>query len=207
MTDLQTALNILENSGVLLYPTETLIGMGVRISDLNAVKKVYELKGRDFDKPLSILVSDLNMAMSYAHLTENVLQLASIVWPGPVTLVLPKKDTVLDSVVSGGAFVGVRCSPIQELKNLIISLQEPITTTSVNRSGEPAALTMAQTLWLGDRVWRWDFPVRNEGTGSVGSTIIKIENNRVTYLREGDFPISQLNQILLELNFKISKTN
>ena len=86
---------------------------------------MYELKGRDFDKPLSILVSDLNMAMSYAHLTENVLQLASIVWPG-LSRWSYQKDTVLDSVVSGGAFVGVRCSPIQELKNLIIIYKNPL---------------------------------------------------------------------------------
>ena len=126
------AIDVLANGGVVLYPTDTVYGLGANIFDSDAVKRVFEIKQRSFLKPLSILVSDVNAIDMVAKVSLNQKEVINNYLPGPYTFILEKSKLVPRVVTSGSSFVGVRV-PDNEIACRLASLF-PITTTSANLS-------------------------------------------------------------------------
>ncbi|MCC7553322.1 MAG: threonylcarbamoyl-AMP synthase [Methanobacteriaceae archaeon] len=128
------AIEILANGGVILYPTDTIYGLGANIFNEKAVKRVYEIKKRGFDKPLSILIQDLDELSLIGELSAKNKEYISNYLPGPFTFILKKKNTVPDYITSNKNNVGVRIPN----STIARSLAEifPITTTSANLSNE-----------------------------------------------------------------------
>lgn len=126
------AIDVLANGGVVLYPTDTVYGLGANIFDSDAVKRVFEIKQRSFLKPLSILVSDVNAIDMVAKVSLNQKEVINNYLPGPYTFILEKTKLVPRVVTSGSSFVGVRV-PDNEIACRLASLF-PITTTSANLS-------------------------------------------------------------------------
>ena len=129
--------------GVVVFPTETSYGIGCRATDAEAVERVVEIKGRPKGKPLPIL---LPSAKELARLQPEapLLALAKAVWPGPVTLVIPAFPGLATAVTAGTNMVGVRVSKHPVARALVERLGEPLVATSANRSGEPAATSIAE---------------------------------------------------------------
>ncbi|WP_407453809.1 L-threonylcarbamoyladenylate synthase [Methanobrevibacter sp.] len=128
------AINVLANGGIVLYPTDTIYGLGANIFDNKAVKKVFEIKQRSPLKPLSILVSDVNAIDLVAKVSVQQKNLINQYLPGPYTFILKKRDIVPRFVTSGSTFVGVRV-PDNEIACRLAGIF-PITTTSANLSDE-----------------------------------------------------------------------
>jgi L-threonylcarbamoyladenylate synthase len=128
------ARNVLANGGVILYPTDTVYGLGANIFDEDAVKHIYSIKHREFRKPLSILVSDPNLIHLLANLDEKNEKIINNYLPGPFTFILNKKDLVPDYITSGSENVGIRV-PDNEIARSLAKLF-PITTTSANISNK-----------------------------------------------------------------------
>ena len=138
------AIDVLSNGGVVLYPTDTVYGLGANIFDNDAVKRVFEIKHRSFLKPLSILVSDVKAIDLVAKVSLNQKETINNYLPGPYTFILEKSMLVPRVVTSGSSFVGVRV-PDNRIACKLASLF-PITTTSANLSDKEVLSNPAEIL-------------------------------------------------------------
>tara|TARA_B100000749_G_scaffold280894_2_gene280552 strand:- start:49360 stop:49974 length:615 start_codon:yes stop_codon:yes gene_type:complete len=188
----------LSQGGLFLYPTETIWGLGCDGFNPVAVDKVFEIKGREQTKAVSLLVRDYYMAQNVAEISSRAKSLIEWCWPGPLTLVLPAKENVPVQVHGGTGFVGLRCSDHPFIQKLFHYVRTPIVTTSANRSGEPPALNFeeAKQLDLGVEIAPW---IENTGLGQP-STVIKLEGEKGWVLREGAIPKTQLLEMAKDLS-------
>lgn len=127
------AIKVLACGGVILYPTDTVYGLGANIFDKHAVKRIYSIKNRDFTKPLSVLISDSKLIPLIANLDKNE-KLINNYLPGPFTFILNKKEVIPDYVTGGSENVGIRV-PDNEIARNIAKIF-PIITTSANISNK-----------------------------------------------------------------------
>ncbi|WP_305515394.1 L-threonylcarbamoyladenylate synthase [Methanobrevibacter sp. V14] len=128
------AINVLANGGIVLYPTDTVYGLGANIFNNRAVRRVFEIKKRSFLKPLSILVRDVKIVDAVAKLSSSQRKCINDCLPGAYTFILNKRKIVPRYVTSGSSYVGVRV-PDCELACRLASIF-PITTTSANLSDD-----------------------------------------------------------------------
>ncbi|WP_138007767.1 L-threonylcarbamoyladenylate synthase [Halalkalirubrum salinum] len=167
----------------IVYPTETVYGLGADGSDADAVSRVYELKGRSADKPLSIAVPDIETAEHWAHLTDRDRSFMRLFLPGPVTVVVKRNSSLPPQLTGGGNRVGIRIPdhPVA-LSLLEETAPTPVTATSANRSGEPSIRNPED---LPAPIRAGVAAIVDAGTtpGGVGSTVVDIE--RATIHRRG----------------------
>lgn len=128
------AINVLADGGVVLYPTDTVYGLGANIFDKKAVKRVFEIKRRSYLKPLSILVKDVETIDLVAKISMGQKNTIMEYLPGPYTFILDKRSIVPRIITSGTSYVGVRV-PGNGLARRLAGIF-PITTTSANISDD-----------------------------------------------------------------------
>lgn len=128
------AINVLAYGGIVLYPTDTVYGLGANIFDKGAVRRVFDIKQRNLLKPLSILVSNVDSIDLVAKVSLSQKEIINSYLPGPYTFILQKKPIVPRAVTSGSNYVGVRV-PDNEIACRLAGIF-PITTTSANLSDE-----------------------------------------------------------------------
>jgi len=174
---MQAALDVLRNGGIIAYPTDTTYGIGCDISNKGAVERVFKIKGRDFNKPLSIACSSIEMLKGYADIDNDIAGMLDRFFPGPVTLLLKKSDLVPDKVTAGSERVGVRIPDHDETLELIEALGRPIITTSANLSGESDPVAAAEIKLAVDLV------IVGKCKYGIPSTIIDMESR--TIIRAG----------------------
>jgi len=133
----EKTIEILKKGGVVVYPTDTVDGLGANALDEKAVRKVFEIKKRDFKKPISIIVRDLEMAKQVASFGKDTEKILKKILPGPVTVILYKKKILPDILTGGSNKVGIRIPDCKFTQVLMKKIDFPITTTSANISGEP----------------------------------------------------------------------
>jgi L-threonylcarbamoyladenylate synthase len=177
------------------FPTETVYGLGADATNSDAVLKIYETKGRPRFNPLIVHVADLAMAEALVEFSPMARKLATF-WPGPLTLVLPRKpDAGLSDIVTAGLdTVGIRIPDHPLAQALIRAAGRPLAAPSANRSGKLSPTTAAQVRRsLGDAV-----PVLDGGPAQSGveSTILAVEGNTVTQLRAGALPREEIEAAL-----------
>ncbi|NHJ85549.1 MAG: threonylcarbamoyl-AMP synthase [Asgard group archaeon] len=138
------AASILENGGIVVYPTETAYGIGCNAYDINAVNKIYEIKKRPRDNPLPVIVNSMKMIEEIAILNPKAKLLIEKFHPGPLVIALPKKPIIPDIVNKEG--IAFRISSL-EIVNLIISkMNKPLVSTSANLSGTNTPYTIEMVL-------------------------------------------------------------
>ena len=158
------------------FPTETVYGIGVPVSQTQAVERLYALKGRDRAKPFAYHIGDWDQ-LSYLHLvrTPAFRYLSKRFWPGPVTLIVQTQQ---------GEKIGIRFPRNLVATTLIASSGEPFLATSANLSGQPSPRTAEEVLeTIGDKI---DFLI-NSGPCELGkdSTVVDTTTNPIAVLREG----------------------
>jgi L-threonylcarbamoyladenylate synthase len=128
---------IVRGGGLVVYPTETLYGLGAAALDDAAVERLLEVKGRGTDQPVPVLVADRTMLL---RLVQELSSLAEALiarhWPGPLTLVLPARPNLPRALVNARGGVGVRISADPVAAALVREVGGPLTATSANRKGE-----------------------------------------------------------------------
>ncbi len=132
---------IAEENALIVYPTDTVYGVGGSMYSIEAIEKIYAAKEREFTSPLIALVSDVNRVQEIAHMGENrekIEKLMKEFWPGALTIILDKKDSVPARMVSGGTSVGVRMPNHPVALDIIEACGGILPTTSANISGEPS---------------------------------------------------------------------
>ena len=136
--DIERAAALLRDGGLVVIPTETVYGLGGDGTNPLSAQKIYAAKGRPSDNPLIIHISDPSEAESYAYTNELYYKLAEAFMPGPLTVILPKKDTVPYETTGGLDTVAIRC-PSHRVANAIIKAAGvPVAAPSANISGKPS---------------------------------------------------------------------
>ena len=195
-TDLPLAAEIIRRGGLVGIPTETVYGLGANGLDAEAVSHIFEAKGRPQDNPLILHIADVSWLERYCKdIPLTAYKLAEAYWPGPMTMILPRKDMVPDAVTAGLDTVGMRC-PSHPLCHELIRLADvPIAAPSGNTSGRPSPTT-ADHMWE-DMDGKIDAIV-DGGPCSVGveSTIIDLTCTPPRLLRPGGISLEQLRAVL-----------
>ena len=188
------AIDIMAGGGVILYPTDTVYGLGANIFNNDAVKRIYEIKKRDASKPLSVLVQDTDSLELIADLNMNSREIVNKWLPGPFTFILNKKK-IVSPYVSASAKVGVRI-PDYKIARALASLF-PITTTSANLTNE-CTLSNPQDILrqIGDTV---DLIIDvGDLNKAKPSTVIDLSSSKPTLVRNG-FDSNDLDSIKKDL--------
>ena len=190
---------IIRSGGLVAFPTETVYGLGANGFDAGACAKIYEAKGRPSDNPLILHVADRAMVdRAAATVTEMAERVLAAFAPGPVTVILPKKEIVPLRVTGGLATVGVRMPDNDIARALIRAAGVPIAAPSANRSGRPSPTTAAAVFADMDG----KIPLILDGGPcrfGVESTIVDCTGDRAAILRPGAVTREMLAEVLGEL--------
>lgn len=130
------AADIVKRGGVVAYPTDTVYGLGTNALCTDCIERLFKIKKRPAFKPVPIMVRDIAMAKQVAYLNQRKIKLLEAVWPGPVTVVVEKKDILPMSLTANQWTVGLRIPDCEITQLLMSQLDFPLTTTSANISGE-----------------------------------------------------------------------
>ncbi len=192
---LNKAGQIIKNGGLVIFPTETVYGLGGNATDVSASKKIYEAKGRPSDNPLIIHISTPQDAEEYTYTNAMYYELAKTFMPGPITVILKAKETVPKTVTAGLDTVAVRCPSHPVARAFIKEAGVPIAAPSANLSGSPSPTCYKHV--ADDMNGRVDMII-DGGECEIGleSTIVKIEDdNSLTLLRPGAITVEDLNEV------------
>ena len=193
------AAEIIRKGGLVAVPTETVYGLGANGLDPEAVAKIFVAKGRPQDNPLILHVADAEEIRRFCHsIPESAWRLAEKFWPGPLTMVLPAKDTVPKCTTAGLPTVAVRCPDCHVTRQVIRLAGVPVAAPSANISGKPSTTTAAHVLH--DHDGKID-AVIDGGPCRVGveSTIVDLTEERPRLLRPGGITPEQLLEVLGDL--------
>lgn len=194
MPDLQPYIELIKQGEVVAFPTETVYGLGADVRNASAIQKVFALKGRPADNPLIVHVSSVEEIIEFSdHVSENAHKLVHAFWPGPLTLVLEKKQTVLDSVTAGLNSVALRM-PAHPLALEFISKTGALVAPSANKSGRPSP-TKADHV---KSDFGSQFPVIDGGSTVVGleSTVLDLSTNKPVILRPGKIGMQEIEEVI-----------
>ena len=195
----QIAANILKNGGLVAIPTETVYGLGANGLDEGAVAKIFEAKGRPQDNPLILHISGPEQIELFCHhIPQKAYDLAERFWPGPLTIVLPAKETVPKRTTGGLSTVAVRCPDCDVTREIIRLSGVPVAAPSANISGKPSTTTAEHVRH--DHDGRIDAIV-DGGSCRVGveSTIVDLTEERPRLLRPGGITPEELLEALGDL--------
>ncbi|MBQ2961587.1 L-threonylcarbamoyladenylate synthase [Methanobrevibacter sp.] len=175
------AIDIMADGGVILYPTDTVYGLGANIFNNDAVERIYTIKNRDQSKPLSVLVENMESLELIADLNKSSREIIEKWLPGPFTFILNKKK-IVSPYVSASAKVGVRI-PDYKIARLLASLF-PITTTSANLTNEDTLSNPQDILkQIGDDI---DLVIDvGDLNNAKPSTVIDLSSSKPTLIRNG----------------------
>ena len=186
---------IIKNGGIVVFPTETVYGIGANGLDENAVKKLYNIKQRPLNKPISLLVSNMDMINLVAKdITELEYRLMEEFFPGPFTIILKKKKIVPDTVTASQDTVGIRMPAGEIARKLVEYANVPIATPSANISGKPSGTNFESV--MRDFEGKVDFFI-DGGKSELGisSTIVKVIDGVPHILRQGSITKEQIEKI------------
>ena len=197
-SQIAAAVDTLKRGGVVGIPTDTLYGLAACVFELDAVQRVFELKGRPANMPIPVLLADTSDLESCVKETPDAaFDLADRFWPGALTLVLKKSAAIPDIISAGGDTVAVRVPNHPVPRQLVKSLGAPITGTSANRSGQPGltgATAVKET--FGEEL---ELVIdAGEITGGVASTVLDLSGGVPVLLRQGAVSSEEIEAILGE---------
>lgn len=184
---IKEALVCLRKGGVVLYPTDTCYGLAADIFNEIAFRKLYQLKGMSYTKPVSIMVSSTTEAKTYGQFFELASSVAENFWPGPLTIVVNKKSSLPPFLNIGVDTIGIRVVDYPLVRDIVLAYKLPLTTTSANISGQKECYSVTdfkkqfknQTL-LPDLVIDAGKLSKNKP-----STVVEISGNAIRFIREG----------------------
>ena len=195
---LESAAAILKGGGICAFPTETVYGLGANAFDENAVKKIFEAKGRPQDNPLIVHVWDRNQLDDICFVTPVAEKLMDKFWGGPLTLILPKKESIPYSVTAGLETVAVRL-PSHPVANALIRLSGlPIAAPSANLSGKPSPTRAAHV--VADLDGRADCIIDGgDCLWGVESTVLDLTVSPPAVLRPGAVTKEEIAEVIGEV--------
>jgi L-threonylcarbamoyladenylate synthase len=191
----QEICSLLRSGGVVAFPTDTAYGLGADPFNEAAIDRIFQIKGRPDTKPILLVVSSIDMAESVAEPDEVFYDLAKQFWPGPLTMILRSAESVPSKLTAGTRTIGIRWPMARFASKLVTEFGTPITATSANRSGLPAAVTAEEVRRQLDEsvdalIDGGELPSRG------GSTLLDLTTGTPAILRDGPVSFETLQQFL-----------
>lgn len=197
---IEEAARILREGGTVIFPTETVYGLGADALSAEAVRQIYIAKGRPSDNPIIVHIAEWQQIYAIADkVSEEAEGLANAFWPGPLTMILPKSPAVPDTVTGGLGTVAVRLPGHPVARKLIALAGVPVAAPSANISGKPSPTSSAHVLQ--DMAGRVDCILCGEdSSGGVESTVVDLTVSPPVVLRPGGITLEQLVAVIPEMH-------
>lgn len=192
------AVAVLKRGGVVVYPTDTVYGLGANACDWHAVEQIFKIKKRPFSRPLPVIAKNMKWVVELAFVPPKLERVLSEIWPGPITVVLPKKEIIPSIVTAKRKNVGVRIPDCILTDKLLGSFGYPLTATSANISGQEATGNIKEIIEIfRNEIWKPDL-VLDAGVlpPSEPSTVLDLTTIRPKIVRVGLTKPEQLMKLL-----------
>jgi L-threonylcarbamoyladenylate synthase len=182
---INSAAAIVSRGGVIAYPTETIYGLGADATNEQAIRRIFEIKGRNFNNPISLIIGhSQDVYPLVCKVTVAAQKLMDAFWPGPLTIIFEAAGSVSPLLTADTGRIGIRLSGHDAARKIAGKAGKPLTATSANLSGSPECATADQVIaQLGDRLDTVVDLVKT--SGSAGSTIIDATTEQPVILRSG----------------------
>ena len=180
-----SAAAVISRGGVIAYPTETIYGLGADATNEQAIRRIFEIKGRDFANPISVIIGNpQDIYPLVREVTDTAQKLMDTFWPGPLTIVFKSADGVSPLITASTGKIGIRLTSHEVARQIAAKTGKPLTATSANLSGAQECASASEVaVQLGDKI---DAIIDLGNTsGTIGSTIIDVTCTPLAILREG----------------------
>jgi len=199
-TGIEEAIKVLQADGLVAFPTETVYGLGANALNEDAAAKIYAAKGRPSDNPLIVHIANTKDVYELAsNVPEKAVMLMEAFWPGPLTIILPKKDIVPDGTTGGLKTVAIRMPSHPAALDLIKKSGLYIAAPSANTSGRPSPTTALHV--AEDMMGKIDVILDGGAVGiGIESTIVDLTDDTPSILRPGFVTKSMLENVIGPVN-------
>lgn len=195
---IEEAAEVIKNGGTVVFPTETVYGLGANALNSSACKKIFTAKGRPQDNPLIVHVADFDISKFVRSVPEKAQIIMEAFCPGPITIIMPKADVIPDTVTAGLDCVGIRMPENKIARKLIQLSGVPIAAPSANTSGKPSPTTIEHC--IEDLNGKVDMIIGGERCDvGLESTVVDTTGDMVTILRPGAITLEMLREVVGEV--------
>ena len=191
--DIDEIVDILKNNGVISVPTDTVYGVCARIDSKKAHDNLILVKNRPETKPFPVMCANEEQIKGIAIVNEKAEKIIKAFMPGPITIVLNKKETVPDYITNGKKTIAIRMATSKTLEKIILSLGTPIFMSSANQSGEKTSESIEE---IEKNCPKINGILEGKIKLGVGSTIIDCTSEKIKVLREGPIKLEEINNII-----------
>lgn len=182
--ELRIVTKALDEDKLIVFPTETVYGIAGNALNVEVIDKLFQAKKRDYSKPFSLMLSDINKIKDIAYVSADEEKIINKFMPGPITLILKKKDCISNLVTANSDTVGVRIPDHFIALSILKSIDYPLATSSANISGRSNNSDITDI--INDLENYVDIFIKgNISSNLLASTVVEIKNNEVNILRSG----------------------
>ncbi len=195
---IEAAARIIKRGGSIVFPTDTVYGLGVNALKPHSVERLFKIKKRPESKPVPIMIKDIEMAKQLAYVDKKTEKALNEVWPGQVTVILEKKPVVPDVLTAGRKTVGLRIPNHYFTQYLMENLDAPVTITTANFSGQSDITSSAEILEIFDKTYPRPDLILDAGElpPSPPSTVLDLTDSKPKITRVGPITKKDLMEML-----------
>lgn len=197
---IEKAVDIIQKGGSIVYPTDTVYGLGVNATRKDSIERLFKIKKRPFSKPIPIIVKDMEMAKSLVYLDKKKEEILNSLWPGPVTVILNKRVSckLPSNLTANKDTIGLRITDHPFVDELMQKLEVPISATSANISGESPMHSSREVIQAFEKSYpRPDFILdAGDLVNTSPSTLVDLTTGQPRILRMGPGTKTDLLKIL-----------
>ena len=191
--DIQQICEVIQNGGIVAFPTETVYGLGIRFNDQEALDHLMEAKNRDYSKAITLMVADSKDILQYAYVSDKAQKIIKQFMPGMITLIFKKKESVDDTMTNGKSTIGIRI-PDSEFVLSLLKKVGPMLVTSANLSHHQNTTSTKEVLQQLDG--RIDMIVDGKTSDNVASTVVDVSQDEMKILRAGKITKEQIEEAI-----------
>lgn len=194
--ELNDCVSTIKNGGIVIFPTETVYGIGTNAFCEQSVKKIYEIKNRPDEKAVSILLNNIEQIENYAIINNEIeRKIIQNFMPGPITIILERKKEILDHVATGKNTIGIRIPSNNIILSILQKLDLPIVAPSANISGQPSGVMLEDI--IEDFKNKVDICIDGGKCDiSESSTIVQVIDGKVEIIRQGKITKQEIESVL-----------
>ena len=193
--ELRIVTKALDEDKLIVFPTETVYGIAGNALNVEVIDKLFQAKKRDYSKPFSLMLSDINKIKDIAYVSADEEKIINKFMPGPITLILKKKDCISNLVTANSDTVGVRIPNHEIALSILKSVDYALATSSANISGRSNNSDITDI--INDLANYVDIFIKgNISSNLLASTVVEIKNNEVNILRSGIISKENIEEVI-----------
>lgn len=191
--DIKQICEVIQNGGIVAFPTETVYGLGIRFNDQEALEHLMEAKNRDYSKAITLMVAHPQDILQYAYVSDKAQKIIKQFMPGMITLIFKKKESVDDMMTNGKTTIGIRI-PDSEFVLSLLKKVGPMLVTSANLSHHQNTTSTKEVLQQLDG--RIDMIVDGKTSDNIASTVVDVSQDEIKILRAGKITKEQIEEAI-----------